>query len=375
MPSKRPAFQEILNRVGEDIHTSMSDDKPLLRRSCEETFGHALAAESHGLHGAIVYAQKQSVPSTADDEETILGWARTMLPVPRKPATRASGPVYFTGTNGAVFPVGHEMSLLLKAEVRFRVTVETTVAGGAALVPVEAMELGAIGNGALGAKVVLTVPIAGVNSVGTIGSPGVTGGFDIETIESVQERVIHRFRNPPRGGVPADFEAWAREVPGVDKAWGIPRIEGIGTIGVAIVTLNTLTNEWDVPSGPLLAQVQAHIDSKAPDFMRSHPVIAPTLVPVDFEIDLSPNTPAVRASVEAEIRDLLLREASLGGQAWQRPTYDDPRPPHTIPLTHVTEAISTAAGENDHALVAPVGPLVAQAFELIVPGAFTFDTL
>lgn len=375
MPSNRPKLQEILNRVGEDIHTSMSDDKPLLRRSCEETFGHALAAESHGLHGAIVYAQKQSVPSLADDEETIMGWARTKLTVPRKDATRATGPIYFTGTDGAVFPVGREMSLLLKAEVRFRVTVETTVSGGGALVPVEAVELGAIGNGALGAKVVLTVPIAGVNSVGTIGSPGVTGGFDIETIESVQERVIHRFRNPPRGGVPADFEAWAREIPGVDKAWGIPYIAGIGTIGVAIAQRHPTLNEWVAPDAPLLATVQAHINAVAPQFMRSRPVIAPTLVPVNFEIDLSPNTAPVQAAVEAEIRDLLLREASLGGQEWERAEYDDPRPPHTIPLTHVTEAISTASGENDHALVAPVGPLVAQAFELIVPGTFTFGTL
>lgn len=375
MPFSRPSLQSILNRVAEDIHTRMTKAGAALRRQCEELFANALARESHDLHGGIQHAVKQSVPSLADDETTILEWARTMLRVPRKKATRATGTVYYTGTNGVVIPSGREMSLLLKSEVRFRTTAEVTVAGGSAILPVEAIALGSGGNAAPGGKTVLLVPIAGLTSTGTILSPGITGGFDIETIESVQERVIHRFRNPPRGGVPADFEAWAREVPGVDKAWALPYYPGIGSIGVAIVTKNALTEEWDAPSGPLLAEVQAHIDELAPGYMRSKPVLAPTLRPVDFEINLSPNTPAVRAAVEAELRDLLLREASLGGQAWERDEYEDPRPPHTIPLTHISEAISTASGESDHALIDPVANLVANELELIVPGTFTFGTL
>lgn len=375
MPFARDTLQSILNRVAEDIHTRMTKAGDALRRQVEELFAYALASESHSMRGQIQHAVKQSVPSLADDEETILAWARTMLPVPRKQATRATGSVQFTGTDGVIIPVDREMSLLLKSEVRFRATAEVTVAGGVATVPVEALELGSAGNAALGAKVVLTVPLAGLVSTGTVLSPGITGGFDIETIESVQERTVHRFRNPPRGGVPADFEAWAREIPGVDKAWGIPYYQGIGTIGVAIAQKHPTLEQWVAPDAPLLAQVQAHINAVAPDFMRSRPVIAPTLVDVDFEIDLSPNTPAVRTAVEAELRDLLLREASLGGQAWERDDYSDPRPPHTIPLTHVTEAISTATGEVDHALVSPVTNLVANEFELLVPGTFTFGTL
>lgn len=375
MPWSRPSFQDILNRVGVDIHTRMQKAGEALRRQCEDLFSRALASQSHELHGAIARAARQSVPSLADDDEVILEWAKTMLEVPRKQPTRATGTVTFPGTDGVVIPLGREMSLLLKSETRFRATAEVTVAGGSATVPVEAIDLGAIGNAALGAKTVLLVPIAGLVSTGTVQSPGITGGFDLETIASVKERVVHRFRNPPRGGVPADFEAWAREIPGVDKAWGILYYDGIGTIATAIVTKNPFAEEWILPSAPLLAEVQAHIDSVAPRFMRSRPVFAPTLVPVDFEINLSPNTPAVRAAVEAEIRDLLLREASLGGQEWERPTYEDPRPPHIIPLTHVTEAISTAAGEVDHELVAPVANLQANQFELLVPGTFTFGDL
>lgn len=375
MPWSRPPLQDILNRVAEDIHTKMTKAGEGLRRQCEQLFARALAAESHSLHGYIQDAVKQSVPSLADDDAIILEWARTMLPVPRKQPTVAKGSVYFTGVDGSVIPAGREMSLLLKAESRFVTTAPATIAGGVAIIPVDSASPGSVGNAPMGSKVVLTLAISGVVSTGTVLSPGVTGGFDLESIESVQDRVVHRFRNPPRAGDPADFEAWAREVPGVDKAWGIPYIYGLGTIGVAIVQKHTTLQGWIAPDGPLLAAAQAHINEVAPSWMRDRPVIAPALVPVNFDIQLRPDTPEVRAAVEAELRDLLLREADLGGQEWDRPQYSDPRPPSVIPLSHVREAISTATGETDHVLVAPVTDLVAQAFELVVPGTFSFSSM
>ena len=375
MPFDRPTFEQILVRVAEDIFGRMDAAGPELRRQCERLFAHALAAESHSLHGHLAHAARQSVPTLATDEGVILAWGRALLETPRKQPTRATGSAQFGGTDGSVIPAGTAMSLLVDSSRRFTSTAAGTIASGTVTVPIEADELGSDGNGDAGASVILTSPIVGVNSQGVIVSPGVTGGFDLEDVESVRERVVQRLRNPPRGGSPADFEAWAREVPGVDKAWGIPYLEGLGTIGVAIVRKSTTLEEWDVPDAQLLADTQAYIDSKAPAFMRSHPVIAPTLVPINFNVQLDPNTAAVQAAVEAEIRDLLLTEAVLGGLPWERANFDDPREPYTIPRTHVTEAISTSAGESDHVLVSPVGDLVAQQFELVVPGTFTFSDL
>jgi uncharacterized phage protein gp47/JayE len=61
-------------------------------------------------------------------------------------------------------------------------------------------------------------------------------------------------------------------------------------------------------------------------------------VPLNFNIELTPNSLTVKAAVEAELRDLLLREAAPGV---------------TLLISHVREAISTAVGETDHVLISP----------------------
>src|SRR3546814_9357991 len=86
-------------------------------------------------------------------------------------------------------------------------------------------------------------------------------------------------------------------------------------------------------------------------------VFAPTAHAVDFTITATPATVAVKAAIEAELRDLLQREGEPGG---------------TILLTHIREAISIAAGETDHVLVSPVANVVAAAGHLPVFGAITW---
>ncbi|MDX9862130.1 MAG: hypothetical protein RBS99_14555, partial [Rhodospirillales bacterium] len=63
-------------------------------------------------------------------------------------------------------------------------------------------------------------------------------------------------------------------------------------------------------------------------------------------------------AIEAEIRDLLRREAEPGG---------------TILLSHIREAISIAAGEYDHALAAPAADLAHDTGEIAVFGGITWS--
>ena len=63
------------------------------------------------------------------------------------------------------------------------------------------------------------------------------------------------------------------------------------------------------------------------------------------------------AAIEAEIIDLLRREAVPGG---------------TVLLSHLREAISIAAGEADHALTIPAANVTHATGELAVLGTITW---
>lgn len=89
-------------------------------------------------------------------------------------------------------------------------------------------------------------------------------------------------------------------------------------------------------------------------------VYAVTAVPVDFEIE-SADDPAMQANVEAELRDLFRREAEPGG---------------VVLISHIREAISSAAGETDHELITPTAniDLGGDLTELSTVGDFTWTT-
>jgi len=87
-------------------------------------------------------------------------------------------------------------------------------------------------------------------------------------------------------------------------------------------------------------------------------VLAPEQVPVTYKLRLSPDTSAVRAAVQAQLRDLHNREAGLGD---------------TLLQSHIREAISSAAGEYDHQLIAPVGNVVPTENQLLTFGGCIWE--
>jgi uncharacterized phage protein gp47/JayE len=82
-------------------------------------------------------------------------------------------------------------------------------------------------------------------------------------------------------------------------------------------------------------------------------VLAPVMQPVIYKVRLTPDTSAVRAAVEDQLRDLHSREAGLG---------------QTLLLSHIREAISSATGEHDHRLQAPQADVPASNNQLLVFG-------
>ncbi|WP_332829400.1 baseplate J/gp47 family protein [Escherichia coli] len=61
---------------------------------------------------------------------------------------------------------------------------------------------------------------------------GITGGADIESIAELLD-VCCMCAAIPGGGALHDYVIWAREVPGVSRAWAWDAWHGPGTVGLA----------------------------------------------------------------------------------------------------------------------------------------------
>jgi len=355
VPFTRPTLAELATRTRADMESRLGGD-PFLPRSFEYILARTLAGLAHGQHGHIGWAAKQIVPGRHCDDDTILEWAGLFLDPPRKAATVAVGPaVTFTGTDTTVIPAGTQVQL--SDGTTFTVDADGTITGGSATVAITAEEAGAQGNAAAGAKVSLSSPIIGVDSEG-VADEDIAGGADLESIADVFARLALRLSKPPRAGGDGDFVRWMLDTPAVAvvKAWEWPKYNGPGTVRIAFLT------DSGIPSAAEADAVLAYVVSKAPTFMLSVDMTVPADVPLVLSIQLSPNTAAVRAAVLAEIEDLIDREAIPDG---------------VLPLSHIKEAISTATGEEDHALVSPVADVDPGVGNILTfdAGSVSFSTL
>lgn len=357
MPFKRPTPQEISKRLQVEIDQLATSGDARLRNTVEGVLARVLAMASHELFGFIDWISKQILPITADEEN--LDRHSTIWKVPRKLATKASGTVKFTGANSIMVPAG--TVLRRSDDVEYMVLLDTAITAGIANCKVAAIMPGVTGNSPIGTKMTLTSPIAGVVSEAVVlddgSGNGLTGGTEIEGNDDLRDRILSRIQTPPHGGAKADYEAWALEVPGVTRAWPYPQQSGRGTVDLTFVMDNKPGSV--IPSANEVQAVQAHLEVKRP-MTADVTVFAPTPVPVNFEIKLSPFSLAVQNAIKVELEAFFKREAKPGG---------------TLLISRIREAISTAAGEYDHQLVTPSENIPMEYGHMPIVGAFTWSAI
>lgn len=343
MPFDRPPLPRLIDRISQDIAAKTGSAAVPLPGSVEHVLASALAGASHLMHAHLDWLSRQILPDTAD-KDWLERHASIWLRNGRKPASFAFGPVAITGAAGSAVPAG---TLLQRADgVQYRTDADALIGvSGLATASVTAIDPGALGNAAAGISVSLVSPVLGVESAATVAAGGIVGGADVEQDSDLRERVLERIRTPPQGGSKVDYVRWALEVPGVTRAWCLPNHLGIGTVVVLFVRDDDAS---PIPDALEVSAVQAYIDELRP-VTAEVTVAAPTARSVAYQIQLSPATVAVKAAVEAGLRDLHLREGEPGA---------------TLLLSHIREAISLAAGEVDHVLVAPSANVTHQPYEL-----------
>lgn len=354
MPFERPTLSALIEQGAADFEGRLPGTDGRLRRSNINVFSRVIAGLLHGLYGYLSWIADQILPDTCD-EDVLLRHASIWLEKPRKEASYAVGSASITGTTGRVLEAG---TLLQRADgVTYFATADATIAGGAGTVALMAVEPGAAGNASAGTGLSLVSPVAGINAKASVSGDGIVGGSDDETIAALRDRVLARIRRAPHGGAQHDYVTWAREVPGVTRAWCYPHEMGVGSITVRVM------RDGDAdpfPAPAALDIVRDYIDTKRPVTRKQIYVVAPVAEPIDFIFSsLTPNTAAVRAAVAAELCDLIAREAEPGG---------------SILLSHLRAAISAAAGESNYVLASPAADVMFATGRMATLGQIAWPT-
>ncbi len=367
MAFTRPTLRQIIDRIKGDYRSGLQLQS-IIRRSFLDVFAKAFGGTSHTLHGHIEFGiQEKFFPDTGD-EETVIRWG-ALYGLPRNDATFAKLTIDVTGLAGGTLLAG---SKYVRAD-GFLYSVEDEVIVPAATVVqavIIADDEGADSNMQVSDNISLQSAIPGIQSEATVSAIEVEADNQ-EELEDYRVRVLERLRFPPSGGTPNDYVAFAKTVTGVTRVWVLPGHLGEGTVGLTFVEDNEVPI---IPDGAKVTEVQEAVETLKP-ISADLFTFAPTELQMNPEIQLKPNTTDVQNAVIAELEDLLAREAEVRNaidpeQVGLSILFDG-----KIKISQINEAISLAAGEEDHVLITPTSDVQPQVGGLVTLGTPIFTTL
>lgn len=343
-----PTLDELRRQISTDVETWLPGTVAQTRRSVLGVLAFAQAGAVNGLHSHLDYLYRNFLPDELADAEGVERWAR-LYGLWYSAAEAAVGEVAVTGNAGA--PLSAGTLLQFTQDQVYITTADLVLTGTTGVVAVTAQTPGKIGNLAAGSNLRLVSPVAGINAIATVAEGGITGGEDEGSLDNLRAQVYRRMSEPPQGGSLADYVTWALEShPSITRAWATEHEQGSGSIVVRIVCDN---NADPIPSAAIVAACQAYIDLRRPAGRKSVYVLPPVAEPIPYQIRVVPNTPQVRAAVEAELRDLHRRDAVPGGG---------------LLLSRIREAVSIAAGESDNTVLHPTEDPTAETGKLLTVG-------
>ncbi|EKN3738783.1 TPA: baseplate J/gp47 family protein [Yersinia enterocolitica] len=354
MAYKPPALSTLLARGQADIESRLPGTFAQPRFSTAGAIAFANAGNTAGLHDHLAWTSRQIIPHLADEDKLLEHcefWG-----VWRKPAATAAGFLTVTLVSNSVIPQGTRWQR--PDGVLFESVAEVRAGAGTVAVAVVALDAGKNGNTAANVVLELVSAVAFVQSKALVSQTTISGGAELESIDSLGVRLLFRVQYPPSGGNQFDYVRWALECAGVTRAWCIPRYRGYGTVGVMFV-LDEEVNIFPTPQD--IARVKdyltAHINPvtnqvEGKTIGAELIVESPKPLPLNPVIRIVPNTEEVRAAVIDSLNNYI---ATLprGGTAL---------------LSQLRATISNAPGETDNTVISPVADQYAAENELFVLG-------
>ena len=342
MPVTIPTTTEIRDQIIADIDGAIGQVTPILTKAFNRVLASALAGVQTLCYRFGQWVFRQIFASTADRDALLLRGAQYGLaPTPAVAAILTADVV---GVDPTVIPAGTLWATA--AGVVYSQTAAVTISGSAAVITVEALTTGIIGNLEIGDTISLTSPLAGVTTDATIASTTTTG-VDAESTASFRAEVEEREKNRPQGGATPDFVQWQLEVPGIVKAFAYRLTAGFATC-YPMISLTGTAGER-LPGGAKLAEVQAYLEDLIRKPLQSTP-LATLLTEVSFFITvtgLSPDSAELRVTIEAAITSYLLERFAK--------QYDDETAPTDVISTASLSGIAVDAGMQSGVVTMNIG--------------------
>lgn len=353
MPFLRPTLAKIRARTTSDFEYELGAQVARIPGTPERAFVQALAGASHGLHGRIAWVARNAFAHSADDEE-LERWA-AFFGVYKIPAVRATGPCYFFGIVGTMVPEGTQF--VRDDGVIFETTEAKELTVNPITVQVRCTEGGKIGNTDPGVEMTLATPITGLQSNVEVKTPGLSGGTDQESTLALRTRLLERLDNPPSGGGPGSYIAWAKEVAGVTRAWEYGKVPSLGHVTVLFMRDDDGDGLDAFPDVLEVAAVESKILEYAPLHLAGLHVQAPIDYSLSIEVQLTPNgdadlEAAVTDAVKTMLRSSTIEPAPADGTTFYR--------------SRIAQAIGNTPGVEDYKLNLPAADITLNQFELPV---------
>lgn len=200
----------------------------------EGTYDYDIAAatslEIKDLYDYLEWWSKQTFIDTATENEYVDKHA-LIFGVQRRSEVKASGEITITGKTGTTIPKG--TIVLSRTGIKYE-TLSVALIGSddKAKTRIQALVGGVTGNCGIGD--IVAFEIADTNIYTVTNEEAITGGFDIESNESLIARAEEKIMRPAHSGNENDYKQWAKEVEGVGKVDVIPVWNGGGTVKVII---------------------------------------------------------------------------------------------------------------------------------------------
>lgn len=369
MPYSRPSLTALQGLVAGDIAAAVGGGDALLRFSNLSVMGRVQAGLANLHYGYLDWIAKQAVPFTCTDEY-LEGWA-ALKGVYRKSAVSATGSITFVGAPGTTLAKG--IGVVRSDGVAYTTTSGGAVAADGTVTVTAAANAdpagltGAFGNAPSGTTMTLAQSIPGVQS-GGVASVDFVGGQDLESADSLRSRMLSAFQRSAAGNSSSDYENWAKDVPGVTRAWCARNGFGPGTVVIYVMMDKVRASFGGFPQGMNGVATGEPRDTPA---TGDQLVVANYLFPLQPAVGLvyiaSPKThqvdltltgipPALQAAVTSALQGFLQAQGSPGG---------------TLPFGSLWSVITAAVGSN-YVTVDPSANIVCAAGEIPVLGNITF---
>lgn len=237
---------------------------------------YATAAEIHSLYIYSDWVKCQSFPQTAQGE--YLDYHARLRGLTRRAPAKAQGYIRFYVNTIRESDVKIEAGTVCTTGglVRFETTQAGTLDAGEVWVdiPAAATASGTAGNAA--GKTILYMAVAPMGIAGCTNPAAFTGGSEAESDQELRERVLDSYVRLPNGANAAFYENKALEHEGVGAAHVIPRINGVGSVGIVVASSSGM------PEAGLVEAIQKELEE-----IREIAVDVVVMEPEEKPVDVS----------------------------------------------------------------------------------------